>query len=108
MPEHPSDCKTEFSVTDFGLSSVSEKVRAIMNLLPALALRERDAAILNLFSGNYREKVRDRFSFWRQRKVTEIKGLKIFDLKAYFGGLISTENPRVGGSIPPLGTIYSL
>ena len=40
-----------------------------------------------------------------KREGVKIKPLEIFNLLAHNPGLTATENPRVGGSIPPLGTI---
>jgi hypothetical protein len=40
-----------------------------------------------------------------KREGVKIKPLEIFNLLAHKPGLTATENPRVGGSIPPLGTI---
>ena len=40
-------------------------------------------------------------------KMISRKILCFFDLSAFDLGHTDTENPRVGGSIPPLGTINS-
>ena len=49
---------------------------------------------------------RDRFGWRTKGKDAKINYFKFFSLQAHKLGVIGTENPRVGGSIPPLGTIF--
>ena len=48
---------------------------------------------------------RDRFGSDVEKNSAKINQLNFFNLLAHKLGVIWTENPRVGGSIPPLGTI---
>ena len=89
----------------FGLGSGSNRVRSRGTLLSCLALFTIGGIISASISSDQGDQVRDRFGFRRQREVTKMNHLEIFNLAVHTGGFTGTENPRVGGSIPPPGTI---
>jgi hypothetical protein len=89
----------------FGLGSGSNRVRSRGTLLSCLALWTIGGIISASISSDRGDQVRDRFGFRRQRKVTKMNHLEIFNLAVHTGGFTGTENHRVGGSIPPPGTI---